>query len=128
MRPVKLEIIAYAPTIFIHCAHCELAWDGAGLAQRLRQEQWDNSFPDDLRDEYLQISDLVLKLRAKYGPYFRVSVVDAASIEGFFKSLRYGVRRFPAFVLDGRDKVVGFDLAKVEGLVEQRLLEGAEGR
>jgi hypothetical protein len=32
-----------------------------------------------------------------------VSVIDAASVEGVFKSLRYGVRRFPAVIV-GRDK------------------------
>ncbi len=128
MRPVKLEIIALAPTIFAHCAHCELVWDGAGLAQRFRQEQWDNSFPDDLKEQYLQLSDFLLRLQRKYGPSLRVSLVDAASIEGFLKSIRYGVRRFPAFVIDGREKVLGLDVDRVERLVEEGVLKGAGRR
>ncbi len=127
MLPVKLEIIAYAPTIFTHCAHCELVWDGVGIGQRLHQEQWDNSFPDDLREEYMKIADMAARLQRKYGPWLRVTLVDAASVEGFLKSLRYRVRHFPAFVVNGRDKVIGLEEERVAELID-RCLSGAVER
>jgi hypothetical protein len=34
-------------------------------------------------------------------------VVDAASIEGFYKSIKYGVRRYPAVIVDGRARFIG---------------------
>jgi hypothetical protein len=47
--------------------------------------------------------------------------VDAASIEGVWRSLRYGVRRYPTVVVDGEDKFVGTDFAPANRLIDERL-------
>jgi hypothetical protein len=49
-------------------------------------------------------------------------VVDAASIEGFFKSLRYGVHKYPTVVIDGKAQTIGEDWKQAETLIDQRLL------
>jgi hypothetical protein len=36
-----------------------------------------------------------------------VKVIDAASVEGLIKSLRYRVRRYPAIVIDGKNRYPG---------------------
>ncbi|HEV2357368.1 MAG TPA: hypothetical protein VGZ23_07140 [bacterium] len=54
-RPVRVEVIAYAPTAFYHCQHCEVAFDEAGLGRPIRDEQ----LPDDLLHEYQAMSDWV---------------------------------------------------------------------
>lgn len=36
-----------------------------------------------------------------------VKVIDAASLEGFFKTLRYGVRRYPAVIVEGSARFTG---------------------
>jgi hypothetical protein len=36
-----------------------------------------------------------------------LKVIDAASIEGFFKSLKYNARRYPAVIVNGQSRFIG---------------------
>ena len=116
-----IEILAYAPTEFYHCQHCEIVWGHIGLGERLHREQRASALPADLQAEYAAISDWVQRAFDRYGERLTVRVVDAASIEGLIKSIRHRVRRFPAFVVDGRERIVGFDAARLDGALEHRL-------
>jgi len=49
--------------------------------------------------------------------------VDAASIEGFFKSLFHRLNRYPAFIVDGK-KYVGDDFSRVDALISEGLAAG----
>jgi hypothetical protein len=50
-----------------------------------------------------------------------VKLVDAASIEGFWKSLRYRLRRYPAVIIEGTERHVGLDLGPVDAALRDRL-------
>jgi len=117
----RVEILAYAPTEFYHCQHCEVVWDHVGLGERLHREQRKSALPPDLQMEYAAISDWVKDAFDRYGERLTVKVVDAASIEGFFKALRYRSRRFPAFIIDGAERFVGFNRSQLDAVLAQRL-------
>ena len=89
MKPVSVQVITYAPTIFAHCQHCELAFSEMGIGERLRQREAAEALPDDLREEYQVVSDWVHRLIDRHGSRIRVDVLDAASIRGFAASLRH---------------------------------------
>ena len=118
-KPVKVELIAYAPTAFFHCRHCEVVWQQTGTGRALRQEQLDASLPDDLMHEYRQLSDWVMRMAETYGSRLQFKVIDAASLEGWFKSVRYRVRRYPAVIVDGREKFLGPDLERATEQIRQ---------
>jgi hypothetical protein len=120
-QPLKVEIIAYAPTAYYHCQHCELVWEQTGFSKGVRQEQISNGLPDDLLSEYIAISDWVRQLFGKYCDRIIVQVIDAASVEGVWKSLRYGVRRYPAIIVDGHDKSIGTDFSVADASITRRL-------
>ncbi len=44
-KPLLVEIIAYAPTAFYHCTHCEIAWREIGMSNQAHKEQLQNSLP-----------------------------------------------------------------------------------
>jgi hypothetical protein len=71
--------------------------------------------------EYRDLSDWIIEMARRYGQRIKFRVIDAASLEGVWKSLRYGVRRYPAFVLAGKEKVTGNNLAQVESRIHQHL-------
>ena len=123
MQPLSVQVITYAPTIFRHCQHCEVAFAGVGLGERIHRAEAQDALPDDLATEFQQVSDWVHGLLKRHGPRVAVTVIDAASIEGVWKSLRLGVRRYPAVVLDGRERRIGSDFAALDALVDQRLGE-----
>jgi hypothetical protein len=121
---MQVEILAYAPTEFYHCQHCELVWHSVGFGQRIRAEQRRAALPADLQAEYTAIADWVDASCARYGDRLRVRVVDVASLEGVFKAIRHRVRRFPAFVLNGNDRIIGFDRQRLDAALA-RCLESA---
>jgi hypothetical protein len=41
-------------------------------------------------------------------------------LRGVFKTLRYRVRKYPAFIIDGKELVVGWDRAALECAIEAR--------
>jgi hypothetical protein len=120
-KPLKVEIIAYAPTAYYHCQHCELVWEQTGFSKGVRQEQIANGLPEDMLNDYAAISDWVRRLFKKYCDQVIVQVVDAASVEGVWKSLRYGVRRYPAIIVDGQDKSIGMDFSLADASIARRL-------
>jgi hypothetical protein len=120
-EPLKVEIIAYAPTAFYHCQHCELVWNQTGFSRGVRKEQLNSGLPEDMQREYAAVSDWVRQLFAKYCDQLVVEVIDAASVEGVWKSLRYGVRRYPAIIIDGHDKSIGTDFSMADVSISRRL-------
>lgn len=108
-EPLLVEIIAYAPTAFYHCTHCEIAWSETGRMQHIHEEQLESSLPPDLIQEYQAISDWVREIFRVHCDRVLVKVIDAASIEGVYKSLRYGTRRFPAVIVNGEARFRGIE-------------------
>ena len=98
----------------------------AGLGQKVHREQLDSGLPDDLAAEFHALSGWARGLPERYGARVTVRLVDAASIEGFFRSLFRGLRRYPAFVVDGR-KYVGSDFSRVDTLIAESLAARGAG-
>jgi hypothetical protein len=125
MKPVSVEVITYAPTVFTHCQHCEVAFGEVGIGERLRRQEAAEALPDDLARDYQALSDWVHALLERHGPRVRVRVVDAASVEGFVRSLRNRVGRYPAVIVDGKDKRIGSDFAALDPLIERKVASAA---
>ncbi len=120
-KPILVEILAYAPTQFFHCQHCEFVWQQAGVGARMHQEQLDSSIPPDLQREYADLSDWVRSTVEVYSGRVVFKVIDVASMEGLVKSVRYGARRYPAFVVDGKAKYIGTDFEQAKRLIDERI-------
>jgi hypothetical protein len=129
MKPLTVEVITYAPTVFSHCQHCEVAFQEMGIGERLRREEAAAALPDDLARDFQAWSDWIHRLLERHGPRIRVKVVDAASIEGVVESLRHRVGRYPAVIVDGTDKRSGSDFAALDRIIETRLASaGSQAR
>jgi len=119
-KPLLVEIVAYAPTAFYHCTHCEIVWQATGFSQGLHEEQVASALPPDLLKEYQAVSDWARQLFQVYCDRIVVKVIDAASIEGFWKSLRHRLRTYPA-VLVGPSTFSGPDFKAAEAEIARRL-------
>jgi hypothetical protein len=120
-KPLLVEIVAYAPTAFYHCQHCEVIWQETGFSKGLHAEQMMNSLPPDMIREYQAVSDWVRRLFKAHCDRVIVKVIDAASIEGFWKTVRHGLRHYPAVVVDGQARFSGTDFGAAEGEIARRL-------
>jgi len=128
MKPVSVQVITYAPTVFYHCQHCELTFQEMGIGERLRRREAAEALPEDLTREYQAVSDWVHDLLRRHGGRVRVDVLDAASIRGFLASLRHHVSRYPAVIVDGREKRIGLDLDALDPLIDRKVEAAVELR
>jgi hypothetical protein len=120
---LDVQIITYAPTVFYHCQHCEVTFSEAGLGDRVHREQAANSLPDDLRSEFEELTLGLHDLAMRFGDRLRLRLIDAASLEGFIKSVRWRIGRYPAVVIDGKKAAAGSDVKDLVQLVGARLDE-----
>ncbi len=123
MKPVLVEVIAYAPTQFFHCQHCEVLWNEADVAgvKRFHEDAMETSIPPELMRDYRLLSDWVLQAVERYGGRVVFKVIDATSFEGLLKSIRYGLRQYPAVIVAGKEKYVGKDFGAAERLIDRQL-------
>ena len=106
-KPLLVEIIAYAPTAYYHCTHCEVAWREMGVTNRIHEEQMESSLPQDLIQDYETVSAWVREMFRVHCDAILLKVIDAASVEGFYKSLRYNARRYPAVIVNRNARFIG---------------------
>jgi hypothetical protein len=109
-KPLLVEIIAYAPTAYYHCTHCEVAWREMGVDNHIHEEQLQSSLPEDLIREYQTVSDWVKEMFRVHCDVIVLKVIDAASIEGFFKALKYNARRYPAVIVNQKARFLGSEM------------------
>ena len=123
MSPLMVEIIAYAPTQFYHCAHCEVVWNATEVSsvKKWHDENLETSMPPDMMAEYRNLSDWVISAANHYGGRVVFKVIDAASLEGIWKSLKYRVRKYPAVIIAGKTKTSGENFQHAQALIDQQL-------
>jgi hypothetical protein len=105
MNPVMVEVVAYAPTGFYHCTHCEIIFKEQGIGDKIHAEQLQSAMPEELMRDYAQVSRWVNTLVDRFGDRVAVKVIDAASIEGVWKAMRHSLRRYPVAIIAGLEKV-----------------------
>lgn len=118
-RPLLVEILAYAPTAFYHCPHCEVVWQQTGFSHGLHAEQVRSALPPDLQHDYQAVSDWVRRLLREHRDRVVIQVIDAVSIQGLWKSVRHGLTRFPAVIVKGQ-RFVGVNFAAAEAEIARQ--------
>jgi hypothetical protein len=121
MQPVTVEIVTYAPSEFFHCLHCELVWRESGIGPRIHAEQRASALPADLSAEYHDLGRWAEDLVERFGDRVRLRVVDAVSLEGFYKILRHRLGRLPAAIVNGRKTYAAPDLDRVTAAIEREI-------
>ena len=94
--------------------------DQVGLKKK-RDERDMNEYPEDLKEEYLFLSNWIRELAQKYREQILIKIIDVQSLLGVYKSLRYGVRRYPTFIVNQKAKYTGKDKAQLDTLLQEYL-------
>ncbi len=80
-----------------------------------------NEYPEEVKREYLYLSDWIRELSRKYGEKILIRVTDAQSLQGFCKSIRYRTFRYPAFIINKKKKYAGKDKVRLEVLLQEEM-------
>ena len=118
MKPISLEIVTGMIATFGHCRHCEVFFDEAGIQQKARETEIED-YPPDLIQECDRLFDWVRELKKLYKHRLSIRLIDAKSFVGFYKSLRYRIRKYPFFIVDGKETYSGWDKNRLEDLLDK---------
>jgi hypothetical protein len=68
-----------------------------------------NEYPEDIKTDFLRVSDWIRATRQQYGDRVAIRLIDPQSLGGMWKVLRHRIRRYPTFFLNATERVVGWD-------------------
>ena len=119
-QTILLEVLAHVPTDFFQCTYCERLFDAAEVSAPVHQEI-QVTYPPEIVEQAEHLAAWLQELSAQYGNHLHIHMVDPQSVEGFFKSLRYWIHQYPAFVVNRREKVAGWNPTDVERLLADKM-------
>jgi len=123
MKPILLEIVTNVMTSFGQCRRCKVLFDQAGFDQKLLQKEMDE-YPPDLKEELTRLSEWIRELNRLYKHRLSIKLIEAPSPLGVYKSLRYRIRTYPTFIVEGKETYAGWDKSQLEGLLD-KYIQGA---
>jgi hypothetical protein len=93
-----------------------------GLKVKDKKDNQDlNEYPEDIKEDYLFLSSWIKELSTRYREKILIKVIDAQSLQGFVKSIRYRAFRYPAFIIDRKKKYTGKDKVELDALLQEHL-------
>jgi hypothetical protein len=96
--------------------HCERLFSEAGIGTEVRRGM-QAGYPSQMLEEAGRLSAWLQELSARWGDQLHIRLIDPQSPEGFYKSLRYWVRRYPTYIINRRTKHTGWDLEALERML-----------
>ncbi len=120
MKPITLEIVTRVLTTFGHCRHCEVVFDEADFAKKCHQKET-KEYPPDLVEEYSRLLGWLQELRQLYQHRLLIRMIDVQSPLGIYKSFRHWIRKYPTFIVEGKDTYTGWDKERLEALLDKHI-------
>jgi len=118
MKPISLEIVAGMITNLGHCRHCNIIFDEAGLNGKVHQKA-NEEYPPEFIEESKRLSEWIKELRQLYKHRLLIRLIEVKSFQGFYKSLRHRIRKYPGFIVEGKETYIGWDKQKLEELLDK---------
>jgi len=107
MLPIHIDIFFPVPEGWGLCTSCEMMISQANL-DKASIERGLDEYPPEWQEEFKRLSSFVFSLADRYQDKVLIRIWDPRSFQGLLKSIRYGVRRYPTFVVNGKSKFTGW--------------------
>lgn len=125
-RLIRLEILSLIPITYKQCSHCEYFYEESGIGQ-LVHDQILEEYPPQLLEEKKQLTSLVIELTQRFRNEISIEMIDPQSFKGILKALRFRVRKYPAFIVNNEEVVVGWDRAALERVLDSWISTAVPG-
>ena len=105
------------------CLTCEMMMaqadlDQPGVGRGLEE------YPPEWQADYQKLSELIFALAVRHQEQVRIRIWDPRSFQGMLKSIRYGIRRYPTFIVNGKIKLTGWDQEELEKHIQAAAKSG----
>ncbi len=118
MKPIRLEVVTKMLTSFGQCRRCEMVLDQTELGKKSHQKQMEE-YPSELKEEDANLWEWIRELSRLYKHRLLIRLIDVQSPLGFYKSLRYWIRTYPTFIIEGKETYSGWDRGRLETLLDR---------
>jgi len=118
MKPIRLEIVTKVLSFFGQCRRCEILLDQVDLGKKSRQKDMEE-YPPDLKEEDAKLWEWIRELTRLYKHRLLIRLIDVQSPLGIYKSLRYRIRTYPTFIVEGKETYAGWDKDRLESLLDR---------
>ena len=98
--PLQIEVVSHVLGSLSHCSHCQIFIDEVGVGGQVREADL-AAYPQEFMDDWQRLSDWVIELTGKFPGQITIKITDAQSPRALWQALRYGIRRYPTFVVEG---------------------------
>jgi len=122
-KPVQIDVFYPLPEGWGICTTCEAMMAQADMVQAPYERSMDQ-LPPDWQEDFKRLSNLIFNLADSYQNRVQIRVWDPRSLQGMWKSIRHGVRRYPTFVLNEHKKISGWDNEKLEQYIQEAVKMG----
>ena len=89
----------------------------ANLGQAPHERGLDE-YPPEWQEEFKRLSATIFNLADRYQDQVQIRIWDPRSLQGLWRSIRHGVRRYPTFIVNGHNKLTGWDNDKLEQQIQ----------
>jgi hypothetical protein len=117
--PLYVEVVTRVLTISGSTSPLELLL--SDVASGRDADRQVNDYPEAIKEEYLRLSDWIRQLCDAYHPNILIKIIDAHTPLGLYKCVRYRFRRYPTFIVNGRQKYTGWDERRLEAILNWQL-------
>ncbi|OGO63376.1 MAG: hypothetical protein A2030_05425 [Chloroflexi bacterium RBG_19FT_COMBO_50_10] len=98
------------------CNTCEMIIAQAGLDQA-PYERGLEEYPPEWQQDFQRLSTTIFSLADRYQNDIQIRIWDPRTFQGMLKSIRHWVRQYPTFIVNGNQKVKGWDIDRLEQLI-----------
>lgn len=119
MAVIQLEIFYPLPESWGICQSCEMIMAQADMDEGPFSRGLEE-YPPEWQEDFRRLSDLIFSLADQYPDRLKIRIWDPRSLQGLWKSLRYGIRRYPTFVVRGK-KITGWDTTQLKAEIQDAL-------
>lgn len=119
MAVIQLEIFYPLPESWGICQSCEMIMAQADMDEGPFSRGLEE-YPPEWQEDFRRLSDLIFSLADQYPDRLKIRIWDPRSLQGLWKSLRYGIRRYPTFLVRGK-KITGWDTTQLKAEIQDAL-------
>lgn len=123
MKPVQIDVFYPIPEGWGMCTTCEMMMAQANLGQA-PQERGLDEYPPEWKEEFQRLSTIIFTLADHFQEQVQIRIWDPRSLQGMLRSIRHGVRRYPTFIINGRNKIMGWDKDQLEQQLQAAVESG----
>jgi hypothetical protein len=123
-KPLNIEVVTHVAGSMDHCGQCQVVFNSVGIGGQIHREDV-ASYPEDFLKDWERLSAWVYSLAETYPGKLIIRITDAQSMNGLWKAISRGVRKYPTFIIEGEDQYQGWDNEALKALIHKHLASAA---